>query len=124
MIKSFKIRLYPTKEQEQLMWKHIGACRYIWNYMLAKQKELYKAGEKHLSHFDMTKLLKPLKNDGGHEWLYEVSNKTLERVCMDLNETYQGFFKKRTGFPKFKSKKKANQTSQYVEMYSILLTAS
>ena len=29
MIKSFKIRLYPTKEQEQLMWKHIGACRFI-----------------------------------------------------------------------------------------------
>lgn len=61
MIKSFKVRLYPTKEQEQLMWKHVGACRYIYNYMLEKQEELYKAGEKHLSQFDMIKLLTPLK---------------------------------------------------------------
>ena len=107
MIKSYKIRLYPTKEQEQLMWKHIGCARFIYNYMLAKQEELCKAGEKHLSHFDMVNLITPLKNDGEHEWLYEVSNTTLQRVCGDLNEAYQGFFKKRTGFPKFKSRKRS-----------------
>ena len=61
MIKCFKIRLYPTKEQEQLMWKHIGARRYIWNHMLAHQMELHKAGEKHLSGFAMNNLLIPLK---------------------------------------------------------------
>lgn len=107
MIKSFKIRLYPTKEQEQLMWRHIGACRFIYNYMLEQQQKLYEAGEKHLSHFDMINLLKPLKNDGEHSWLYEVSATTLQRACGDLNEAYQGFFKKRTGFPKFKSKKRS-----------------
>ena len=68
MIKSFKIRLFPTKEQEQLMWKHIGSCRYIWNWMLAKQEDLHQQGEKHLSGFDMINLLSPLKsnpNTGG-----------------------------------------------------------
>ena len=107
MIKSYKIRLYPTKEQEQLMWKHIGCSRYIYNYMLAKQEELHREGEKHLSHFDMINLLKPLKNDGEHDWLCEVSYTTLQRVCGDLNKAYQGFFKKRTGFPKFKSRKRS-----------------
>ena len=107
MIESYKIRLYPTKDQERLMWKHIGCSRYIYNYMLAKQEELYQAGEKHLSHFDMINLLKPLKNDGEHDWLYEVSNTTLQRVCGDLNEAYQAFFNKRSGFPKFKSKKRS-----------------
>ena len=80
MIKSKKIRLYPTKEQEQLMWKHIGSCRYIYNYMLSKQNELYEAEEKHLSHFDMINLLKPLKNDGEHAWLSEISNASLQRA--------------------------------------------
>lgn len=107
MIKSFKVRLYPTREQESLMWKHVGACRYIYNYMLEKQEEFYKAGEKHLSQFAMIKMLTPLKNDGEHDWLYEVSNTSLQRVCSDLNEAYQGFFKKRTGFPKFKSRKRS-----------------
>ena len=107
MIKSYKIRIYPTKEQEALMWKHIGSCRYIYNYMLAKQEELYKAGEKHLSAFSMINLLKPLKNDGEHEWLYDVSNTSLQIVCQDLQKSYDGFFKKRTGFPKFKSRKRS-----------------
>lgn len=107
MIKSFKIRLYPTKEQEQLMWKHIGACRYIYNYMLEKQEELYKAGEKHLSHFSMIKLLTPLKNDGEHDWLNEVSCTSLQKVCGDLNTAYQNFFQRRSKFPKFKSRKRS-----------------
>ena len=107
MIKSFKVRIYPTKEQEILMWKHIGACRYIYNYMLAKQQELYEAGEKHLSHFDMNNLLKPLKNDGEHGWLYEVSNTSLQRACGDLSKAYQLFFKKVSKHPKFKSRKRS-----------------
>ena len=110
MIKSYKIRLYPTKEQEALMWKHIGACRYIWNYMLAYQREQYANGEKHLSTFDMIKLLTPLKKDGEHEWLCEVSNASLGVVCRDLDKAYKGFFKKTARFPKFKSRKYSKKT--------------
>lgn len=105
MIRSYKIRLYPTKQQEELMWKHIGACRYIWNYMLAKQQEIYKQGGEHLSAFDMIRALTPLKQDGEHEWLYEVSNSTLCKSCQDLQKAYEKFFKKQSGFPKFKSRK-------------------
>lgn len=107
MIKSYKVRLYPTKEQERLMWKHIGACRFVWNYMLDMQEKLHEQGEKHLSAFDMTCKLKPLKNDGEHEWLYEVSNTSCQTVCQDLEKAYQRFFKKQSGFPKFKSRKRS-----------------
>lgn len=107
MIKSYKIRIYPTKEQEASMWQHIGSCRYIWNYMLAYQQQLHLEGEKHLSAFSMINLLKPLKNDGEHEWLYEVSNTSLQRVCKDLDKAYRGFFNKTSGFPKFKSRKRS-----------------
>lgn len=107
MIKGFKIRLYPTKEQEQLIWKHIGCCRFIWNYMLALQKERYYNGEKHLSGFDMNNLLKPLKDDGEHGWLKEVSHASLQRACSDLAEAYGRGFQKVSRFPKFKSKKKS-----------------
>ena len=61
MIRGYKIRLYPTKEQEQLMWKHIGCCRYVWNYMLELQQTRYKNEEKRLTGFDMIKLLTSLK---------------------------------------------------------------
>lgn len=107
MIRSYKIRLYPTKEQEELMWKHIGASRYIWNYMLAKQQEARAQGGKHLSAFDMIRALTPLKCDREHEWLREISNTTLQISCQDLQKAYEKFFKKQGGFPKFKTKKKS-----------------
>ena len=53
----------------------------------------------------MINLLKPLKNDVEHSWLYEVSNTSLQIICGDLDKAYSNFFKKITGFPKFKSKK-------------------
>ena len=106
MIKSLIIRLYPTKDQEQKMWQHIGASRFIWNYMLALQQERYKKGEKHLSAYGMNYMLTELKQKNELKWLYEVSNSTLQRTCGDLAKAYDGFFKKRIGFPKFKSRKK------------------
>ena len=101
MIKSFKVRIYPTKEQEALMWKHINCCRYVWNYMLALQEERYTNGEEHLSRFDMIKLLTPLKKDGEHDWLYEVSNTTLQIVCSDLSKAYSRLFNKIAKMPRF-----------------------
>lgn len=106
MIKGYKIRLYPTKEQEELIWKHIHACRFIWNYMLALQQERYKNGEKYLQRFDMIKLLTPLKKQEEYSWLNEVSTTSLQIICSDLNKAYVDFFKKNFKYPKFKSRKK------------------
>lgn len=75
--------------------------------MLAKQQEVYTKGGKHLSAFDMMKFLTPLKNDGEHRWLYDVSNASLQIVCQDLQKAYDRFFKKMSGFPKFKSRKRS-----------------
>ena len=106
IMKSFKIRIYPTKEQEELIWKHIHTCRFVWNYMLNLQEERYKSGEKHLSAFSMIKELTPLKNDGSHDWMYEVSNGSMQVICRDLDKAYKEFFKKARKHPRFKSRKK------------------
>lgn len=107
VFKSYKIRIFPTREQEQKMWNHIGACRFIWNYMFEYQEQLHKRNEKHLSAFGMIQLLKPLKNDGEHDWLYDVSNTSLQRICHDLADAYIRFFNEVANHPKFKSKKKS-----------------
>lgn len=107
MIKGFKIRLYPTKEQEAKMWQHIGACRFVWNYMLALQTERYENGEKYLSRFDMIKLLAPLKQQEEYGWLCDVSATSLQVVCSDLNEAYQRCFRHTANKPKFKSRKRS-----------------
>ena len=106
MIRTLKIRLLPTPEQEQAFWNHIGAARFIYNHMLAEQIRRREAGEKHMSAFDMNKLLTEMKQQDSYRWLLDVSARVLQRVCADLSEAYSNFFAHRTGSPKFKSKKK------------------
>lgn len=107
MIKTYKIRLYPTKEQEERIWKQVHACRFIWNYMLSLQQEVYKKGEKHLSGFDMMTLLPDLKRNDNYDWLSEASSFSLQKICSDLDKAYKNFFKKKSKYPNFKSKKKS-----------------
>lgn len=106
MIKSFKVRLYPTKEQEALMWRHVGACRFIWNHFLNLQEERYKAGEKKaLSAFDMSYLVPPMKKQEEFSWLNSIAAQTLNRELADLADAYKDFFKKKARHPKFKSRR-------------------
>ena len=110
MIRSLKVRLYLTDEQEILARKHIGCARFIWNYMLAEQIRRRENTEKHLSRFDMIKLLTPLKKQEEYKFLNEVSNTTLQIICSDLNQAYQNFFDKVKKFPRFKTKHKSKMT--------------
>lgn len=110
MIKSYKIRIYPTKEQEELIWKHIGCCRFVYNQMLAKEIESYSQGGKYSGHFGLIRQLPSLKEE--YPWLKDVSNSSLQLELGDLNNAYQNFFrrvkkKQNPGFPKFKNKKKS-----------------
>lgn len=61
MIRSYKVRIYPTKEQEILMNKHIDCCRFIWNYMLALNLKREELGEYSLSYYKMAKEITELK---------------------------------------------------------------
>ena len=105
MYKGYTIRIYPTKDQEELLRKHIGCCRFIWNHMIEVQKTRYQNDEKYLNHFGMIKLIPSIKKE--FQWLNEVSHHSLQLICKDVNTAYQRFFKKISKYPKFKSKKKS-----------------
>ena len=108
MIKSHKIRIYPTKEQEELIHKTIGCTRFVYNYFLQKTIDDYENGIKYPGKFGFD--LKSLKEE--YEWLYEVSGYSEQQTLLHLDAAFKNFFrrvkKKQTpGFPKFKSKKKS-----------------
>lgn len=110
MYKGFKIRIYPTKEQEILFKKHIGCCRFIYNYMLDLQNKNYENGNKYISRFKMIKTLTILKKQESYAWLNEVSNKTLQRTCDDVDCAFKRFFAKVSNYPKFKKKSYIKQS--------------
>lgn len=109
MIRSYKVRIYPTKEQEILMNKHINCCRFIWNYMLALNLEREKLDEYPLRKFAMCNELTLLKKQPQYKWLNGVSTDSLQIVCGDLDEAYKAFFGKIRGKPKFKKKAKSKR---------------
>ncbi len=42
MLRAFKYRMYPTKNQEEMVNKHFGACRYVYNWGLEYKIRTYK----------------------------------------------------------------------------------
>lgn len=105
MLKGFKIRIYPTKEQAKLIEMHFDACRFIWNYMLEFQMNNYKNGNKYIKKNDVFKLITDMLKTEEYAWLKYVSHTSLQRECSDLDYAYTRFFGKMSRYPKFKSKK-------------------
>ena len=110
MFKGFRYRIYPNKEQEELISKHIGCSRWIYNYALNKKNKSYQETGKGLSRFDIQKDLPSLKKEENTSWLKEVNSQTLQASLENLDKAYTKFFKEKKGFPKFKSKKDNHQS--------------
>ena len=110
--KAYKYRLYPTMEQQELINKHIGCCRYVYNLCLEKKINAYKTSKENLSSFSLMKLLPKLKKEPETSFLKEVNSLSLQAAIANLDNAYQRFFKEKKGFPKFKSKRNLRQSFQ------------
>lgn len=104
LIQSYKYRLLPKGEHKRKFRMFAGSCRYVYNKALELQKERYERGEKKLSYFDLARALTVWRNSEETQWLTDTPCATLRQALKDLERAYDGFFKKRTGFPKFKAK--------------------
>ena len=104
MEKAYKYRIYPNKQQKILISKTFGCTRFVYNYYLAKRKEIYKKESRTMKYYECCKDLTKLKAE--LEWLKEPDKCALQNCLKDLNAAYQNFFRDKTiGYPKFKSKK-------------------
>ena len=92
MIKAKKVRLIPTKEQEQKLWQSVGTARFIYNWTLAKQEENHKNGGKFISDNDLRKEITQLKKSE-LSWLNEASNNVAKQAVKDACNAYKRFFK-------------------------------
>ena len=104
IFKSFKFRIYPNKDQEILLSKHFGACRFVFNHYLNKRKESYLEDKKSLNYYDNANDLTQFKKDENYIWLKEINSQSLQSSLRNLDTAYGKFFRKQTKFPRFKSK--------------------
>ena len=101
MNKSFKVRIYPTKEQQVLLEKTFGASRFVYNYFLKLKSYLYQEFKIQISYNHTSKILTELKKQ--KSWLKFFDSRALKNALKDLDNAY-GKFYKGSGYPKFKRK--------------------
>jgi putative transposase len=102
MLNATKIRLYPTKEQEQSLACQFGCARWAWNWALAENQRVYKETGKGLTFVMMANRLPDLK--GKYPWLKDSYSQVLQASMRNLSASFQNFFEKRARYPRFKSK--------------------
>lgn len=102
MFKAFKYRIYPSEPQKELIAKHIGSSRFVYNLALETKNTAYLGSKHNFSPFDLIKQLPELKKE--LPWLKEVNSQSLQQSIQNMDIAFKKFFKG-AGFPKFKSKR-------------------
>ena len=113
MIKAFRYKMKPTKKQEQFFSKCFGCARFVYNHALSLKIESYKTDGKNLSFFDLCTEVRELRRKEEYAWLNEVPALSLNYSLLNLNNAYDHFFKTKSGFPKYKSRKRCSDSVKF-----------
>ena len=116
MLKSFQTEINPTPEQRIQINKTIGTCRYIYNFYLSHNKELFENGKKFMTGkaFSVWLNNEYLPEHPEYAWIREVSSKSVKKSMENACIAFQRFFRHQSDFPRFKKKGKSD-----VKMYFV-----
>ena len=116
LLKSFKTEINPTKEQKVKIRKTIGTCRFIYNFYLAHNKELYESGKKFMSSSQFRVWLNNeyLPSHPEYSWIKEAYSKSVTQSVNNGQTAFENFFNHKSAFPKFKKKGRSD-----VKMYFV-----
>jgi len=107
VLKAFKYRIYPTKDQANFLDRNFGAVRFLWNQFVAS-----------FNNYDKGPCIpqdeKIIKDMVGHEWMHDAISYALQQKTRDwIDFKTQYFSKKRKiklGRPSFKKKGVSNDS--------------
>ncbi|MBI5982372.1 RNA-guided endonuclease InsQ/TnpB family protein [Clostridium perfringens] len=130
MKRAYKMEINPTDEQKSKIHQTIGVSRFIYNFYIAHNKEIYEREGKFVSGMDFSKWLNNeyIPNNQDKKWIKEVSSKATKQAIMNGDKAFKDFFKKAKGFPRFKKKKnqdvkayfpKNNKTDWTIERHRV-----
>ena len=101
---AYRYRIYPDNEQEVMMRKTFGCCRFVYNRMLSDKKEEYEKTGKSLR-------ITPAGYKKDYEWLKEVDSLALANVQLHVETAYRRFFDKTNNrYPRYKSRHDSRQS--------------
>lgn len=102
MYKARKYRIFPTDSQKELIHKHCGSVRFLYNLALETKTMAYMGNKVSFSRYDLQKQMVDLKKE--LPWLKETNSQSLQVALLNLDTAYSNFFKGKADFPQFKKK--------------------
>src|SRR5659263_678173 len=115
---SLQIPNLPNKDQEEFLKVHFGACRFVYNWALEQKIKTYQQSKKSISRFDLQRILvhevKP-----ANTWLKTINSQALLSSLVNVESAFTKFFREKTGFPNFKSRKNPVQSFQLPQHYTV-----
>ena len=117
MLKSYKTEINPTNEQKQIINRTIGVCRFIYNFYLAHNKEIYLKEKRFVTGNEFSKWLNNtfVPNNQDYNWIKNVSSKSVKQSIINGEKSFKRFFKGQSKFPKFKKKSKSDVKMYFVK---------
>ena len=102
--RGYKYRAYPDSRQKDFFEKNFGSCRFVYNHYLSLRKETWEKEKKRMYYSDTSKDLSGvLKKE--KPWLGEADSISLQQSLRHLDSAFQGFFEKKKGYPRYKSRR-------------------
>ena len=116
LLKSFKTEINPTAEQKNKINRTIGVCRFVYNFYLAHNREIFEQENRFVSGYDFSIWLNNdfIPNNPEFVWIKEVSSKSVKQSIMNAQKAFKNFFDKKANFPKWKKKSNSD-----VKMYFV-----
>ena len=121
MIVSRRLRLKPTKKQEEWLKQNCGVARFIYNYSLSMKRDAYEDEGISLGQKEIMREITDMKYTPEYSWLQGYNSETIKQAVKDMLSAYKMFFKRgNKGFPKFKRKGKCKEGFyvRYDKIYS------
>ena len=109
MNKGVKFRIYPNKEQQNLINQTLGCCRLVYNIGLDIRNKAFENGEK-VNYSKTSAMLTELKRSDEFSFLRDADSVALQQSLRDLDRGFVNFFEKRAKHPRFKSKHNNHQS--------------
>src|SRR5713226_1901291 len=102
MYKAYRYRLKPDGRQRELLNKHFGACRLVYNLGLELKQWTFQGTGESIGRFDLQVQLKEMKE--AYPWMYEINSQSLQSALRNLESAFTNFKAGRTSYPRFKRK--------------------
>lgn len=106
--KGYKYRLQTTRSTGGKCTRFAGACRFVWNKMLALNAGRYLAGVPRLSYHDAAALVAWWKTSEEYGWLKHVHSQVLQQCLKDLERAYTNLWAGRAAPPRSRKKLRAD----------------